>query len=291
LSARSHVDTLERGRYFPSVVLRILAEVLGLFWAGCVAYIVLSYTHAFWHRQRTTALSHLVRAALIELVACLLLLPLWPLWWIIGASYEVVHEGAGEARGTRHPVILLHGFAMNRTNWIWLGRRLAARGIGPLYATSYFSPQSIRRSAERLGRFVDEVCARTQRDRVDVVAHSLGGVVVRYYVERLGGNKRVGRIVTIGSPHRGTAVARWGIGMPAALESRIGSDFYAELGPVVARDGMSITSVWSRADAIIEPPESASVAPVGDDRVFDDLGHLSLLLSPRVLDTVAERLK
>jgi len=48
--------------------------------------------------------------------------------------------------------------------------------------------------------------------------------------------------------------------------------------------------VWSRADAIIEPPESSSIAPVGEDRIFDDLGHLSLLLSPRVLDCVADRL-
>ena len=63
------------------------------------------------------------------------------------------------------------------------------------------------------------------------------------------------------------------------------------MGPVIAREGLQYTSIWSRADAIIEPPESASIAPAGEDRVFDDLGHLSLLLSSRVIDTVAERLK
>jgi pimeloyl-ACP methyl ester carboxylesterase len=276
---------------FSSVVPRIVASVLGLFASGCLLYIVLSYTHAFWHRARTTSLRNLVRAAAVELWACLVLLPFWPLWWLVGASYKAAVEGEGEARGRRHPVILLHGFGMNRTNWLWLGRRLAARGVGPLYGTSYYSPQTIRRSAEQLARFVDEVCACEQAEKVDIVAHSLGGVVARYFVERLGGAARVGRIVTIGSPHRGTAVARWGIGMRSARESRIGSDFWSELGPVAVRDGVQLTSVWSRADAIIEPPESASIAPVGEDRVFDDLGHLSLLLSPRVLDVVAERLQ
>jgi hypothetical protein len=59
---------------------------------------------------------------------------------------------------------------------------------------------------------------------------------------------------------------------------------------MVTREGLELTSIWSRADCIIEPPESASIEPAGADVVFDDLGHLSLLMSPRVLDIVAERL-
>jgi triacylglycerol esterase/lipase EstA (alpha/beta hydrolase family) len=272
------------------VVLRIVAVLLALLVAGILTYIVGSYTHAFWHRRLSTPLGNLVAAALREFGACLLLLPFWPLWLIVGASYEAVHEGAGEPSGRRHPVILLHGFAMNRTNWIWLGRRLAKRGIGPLYGTSYFSLQSVRRSALKLQRFIARVRAREGCERVDIVAHSLGGVVARYYIERLDGAAHIGRVVTIGSPHRGTAVARLGVLIPSARESRAESSLLTDLGPLAARDGIQYTSVWSRADAIIEPPESASIAPVGEDRIFDDLGHLSLLLSPRVLDTVAQRL-
>ncbi len=273
------------------MVLRIAVAAFGLLLAACIFYVVTSYTHAFWHRRLTTPVGNLVRAAFLEFGACMLLLPFWPLWWLVGASYEVTHEGEGEARGKRHPVVLLHGFAMNRTNWIWLGSRLAKRGIGPLYGTTYFSPQSVRRSAEHLKRFVERVCAREQCERVDIVAHSLGGVVARYYIERLDGAKLIGRVVTIGSPHKGTIIARLGALFPSARETFHNSSFYADLGPFVNRQGVSFTSVWSRADAIIEPPESSSIAPAGEDRVFDDLGHLSLLLSPRVLDTVAERLK
>jgi triacylglycerol esterase/lipase EstA (alpha/beta hydrolase family) len=273
------------------VVLRIVAAALALLIAACVFYVVTSYTHAFWHRRLHTPVGNLVRAAFVEFGACLLLLPFWPLWMLIGASYEAAHEGEGEAHGRRHPVVLLHGFAMNRTNWIWLGRRLAKRGIGPLYGTSYFSPQSVRRSAEHLSRFVTNVCAREKCDRVDIVAHSLGGVVARYYIERLDGGKHIGRVITIGSPHNGTVIARLGALFPSARETLKNSAFYAELGPLARREDIAFTSVWSRADAIIEPPESSSIAPAGEDCVFEDLGHLSLLLSPRVVDTVAERLK
>ena len=272
------------------MVLRVVVAALAILVTACVFYVVTSYTHAFWHRRLTTPVGNLVRAAFVEFGACMLLLPFWPLWMLVGASYEAAHEGEGEARGRRNPVVLLHGFAMNRTNWIWLGRRLAKRGIGPLYGTSYFSPQSVRRSAEHLQRFIERVCAREKCDRVDIVAHSLGGVVARYYIERLDGAGRIGRVVTIGSPHNGTLLARLGIFFPSARETIAGSSFYSDLGPLVAREGIGFTSVWSRADAIIEPPESSSIAPVGEDRVFENLGHLSLLLSPRVLDTVAERL-
>jgi pimeloyl-ACP methyl ester carboxylesterase len=276
------------------VLLRIVASLLALVVSGSVLFVVASYTQAFWHRRGTAPVASLLRAALFELAAILLLSALWPLWWLLGASYEVATEGEGQGdprtAGRRHPVILLHGFAMNRTNWIWLGRRLAQRGIGPLYGTSYFSLQPIQRSAAKLARFVDEVRAKSQCERVDIVAHSLGGVVARWYIDHLDGAGKVGRVVTIGSPHRGTATSRLGPFIPSAKETRIGSDFYAALGPLTERAGLSYTSVWSRADAIIEPPESSSIAPAGADRVFDDLGHLSLLLSPRVLDAVAERL-
>jgi triacylglycerol esterase/lipase EstA (alpha/beta hydrolase family) len=272
------------------VVLRIVAAALGLLVVACVFYVVTSYTHAFWHRRLTTPVGNLVRAAFVEFGACMLLLPFWPLWLLVGASYEAVRAGIGAPEGGRRPVVLLHGFAMNRTNWIWLGRRLARRGIGPLYGTSYFSPQSVRRSAEHLARFIDGVRVRQDCERVDVVAHSLGGVVVRYYIERLGGAAHIGRVVTIGSPHNGTVIARLGFLIPSARESVAGSAFYSDLGPLAAHPDISFTSVWSRADAIIEPPESSSIAPAGEDRVFDNLGHLSLLLSPRVLDAVAERL-
>ena len=75
------------------MVLRIAATAFAVLFAACVFYIVVSYTHAFWHRRLTTPIGNLVRAAFVEFGACLLLLPFWPLWLLVGASYEAVVEG------------------------------------------------------------------------------------------------------------------------------------------------------------------------------------------------------
>jgi pimeloyl-ACP methyl ester carboxylesterase len=256
--------------------------------AGCLGYVVLSYTSAFLFRPRSGS-ARLWRAALVELLVCWLLVPLWPLWWLLGAVYQRVEEGEGVALGRRHPVVLLHGFGMNRTQWIWMARRLRAHGHGPIYGLNYFSLQTVRASAEQLARQIDRVLEHERVEKVDLIAHSLGGIVARYYIERMSGGPKVGRLVTIGTPHGGTAIGRYGIGIPAARDLRGGSVVLTDLGPV--RAGAVYTSIWSRADAIVQPPESSSIAPAGVDEVFDDLGHLSLVLSPRVVDLIDARLR
>jgi len=261
--------------------------------AGCVTYVVVSYTHLALVSRSAPPARRLLRAAAVELGTTLALLPLWPLWWLVGATYETATEGDPpdpDQPRARRPIILLHGLAMNRTNWLWLGRRLARLGFGPLYGTSYFSPQSVERSARHLARFIDRVLARERAagrpaDAVDIVAHSLGGLVARWYIEREGGAARVGHLITIATPHNGTLLARLGL-IPATRALRPGAN-----GAPRPTGDVRYASIWSRADSMVLPPESASVAPSGVDRAFDDLGHLSLLVSPRVLDAVVAELQ
>jgi triacylglycerol esterase/lipase EstA (alpha/beta hydrolase family) len=233
------------------------------------------------------------RAAAVELLTTLFVMPLWPLWSVLGATYEALESGhPSEESAARRPVILLHGFAMNQTQWWWMGRRLARRGAGPLYGMTYFSLQSVARSARHLRRFIERVRHKEHGARVDIVAHSLGGVVARYYIERLGGESAVERVITIGSPHHGSATGRLAPLIPAARDTDGASALLTELGPMrETRPRVSYTSIWSRADAIIVPPESSAIAPAGEDCVFDDLGHLTLVVSPRVIDVVADHLR
>jgi triacylglycerol esterase/lipase EstA (alpha/beta hydrolase family) len=247
---------------------------------GCAGYVVGTYLHAFASGPRPPGL---LKVALRELLATIFLITLWPLWWILGASYQLAERKRG---GRRNPVILLHGFAMNRSQWLWLGRHLVGRGVGPLYGTSYFSPQRVAVSARHLQKFVAYVMAREDADEVDIVAHSLGGVVARFYIEKMGGAENVARLVTLGSPHRGTRLGRLGI-VPVASELIAESELLLGLKPI---DAVKYTSIWSRADAVVVPAESSSVAPEGTDCVFDDLGHLSMLLSKKVADSVVEQL-
>ena len=274
------------------VLALIAALLLALFVAGCIVYAFGSLLFArivllIWARAAPRPpLRKALRAASAELVACLLLLPLYPLWLVAGRSFRARPGGVDPSLTPRRPVILVHGLAMNRTNWMLLGWRLASRGIGPLHGFTYFSWFPVPTLAKQLDRWIEVVRSRENANRVDIVAHSLGGIIARYSAAQPGGAERIGRIVTIGTPHRGTELVRFGIGSVADL--RTNSRVIAAL---TAAEGVAFTSIWSSADCMIVPPESASIAPLGTDRVFDDLGHLSLLISPRVAEAVAEALE
>lgn len=267
--------------------MRALVVVLSLFPLGCLSYIVFSYALVLAQRPRAPLWS-IARAAATELFVALTLLPFWPLWMLIGAVYETAAEAQPPVGPPRRPIILLHGFLLTQTSWLVLGHRLRRRGLGPLHATTYYSLQSVRTSAEHLAAFVDEVCARHHAERVDIIAHSMGGMVARYFVERLGGAQRLGRLITIASPHKGTLMGRYGL-VAGARDLVTDSELLAELA--APRAGLPYTSIWSRCDSVILPQSSSSIAPVGEDCVFDDLGHLSLLASRRVTDAIAKRLR
>ena len=256
---------------------------------------MLSYCFAaLWmlRGERISAIS-LMRGMLTELVATLVLMPFLPLWWLIGESYQAREPGHGDGR-RRNPVILVHGLALTHTSWLFVGHYLARRGLGPIYGTTYFSFQSVAVSAEKLSRTVAAVRARENADRVDLVGHSLGGVVARAYIEKLGGAAHVGRLITIGSPHRGTLYGRMRLfSLLGLLPSvhQVGTSNFVDPPETIANDPrVTYHAIWSRADAVILPPRSSSLEPRGKDVVFDNIGHLALLLSRRVVRTIFAQL-
>ncbi|HEY4241048.1 MAG TPA: alpha/beta fold hydrolase [Kofleriaceae bacterium] len=189
------------------------------------------------------------------------------------------------------PVILLHGYAMNRANFVPLAWRLARAGLGPIYGFEYWTLGRVAAGARQLGWFVDEVRAATGAAQVDLVGHSMGGVVASYYVALAGGDGTAAHLVTIGSPLGGTDLAALGIGYPAR-ELVLGSRLVARLGAAPAPQHTKVTCIWSRADALV--PGARQARPTGPSPeivLFDDLGHVAMLGSRRVAQTVIDRLR
>jgi len=190
-------------------------------------------------------------------------------------------------RGPR-PIIVLHGYAMNRANFVPLALRLARAGLGPIFGFEYWTLGRVAAGARQLGWFVDEVRAATGAATVDLVGHSMGGVVARYYVQLAGGDPAVSHLVTLGSPHAGTDVSAIGIGHPAR-ELLLGSKLVTRLAAAPPPQHARVTAIWSRADALV--PGLRQPAPAGAEVVmFDDLGHVTLLGSRRVAAEVIRRL-
>ena len=278
----------------------IAARILLGFFYVVAGFNVVTFAIAFFRKPPR----RLLRAFVKELLASLLLIPAWPLFTLLGERWQSAHEGEDPDPATkRPPVILLHGYMMNRTNWLWFGPQLARRGIGPVYGLSYFSLAPVEKSAAKLAAFVELIAKREGASQVDVVAHSMGGLVARWFIEKGGGDARVRKLITIATPHHGTALASLALGR-ARRDIHPRSPLFTSLGQ--APRHKNYTSIWSRCDNLVLPPESAQLTPIApeageaqvedmadnlyDDVVFDDLGHLSLLLSPRVVDAVAERL-
>jgi hypothetical protein len=116
----------------------------------------------------------------------------------------------------------------------------------------------------------------------------MGGVVGRYYVSLAGGDGIVCNLVTIGSPHSGTDVSRFGIGH-VTRELVLGSSLLTRLSVAPPPAKTRVTVVWSRGDAMV--PSARQLALSGAEIiVYPDLGHVALLGSRRVARAVIERL-
>ncbi|HMA48004.1 MAG TPA: alpha/beta fold hydrolase, partial [Frankiaceae bacterium] len=114
--------------------------------------------------------------------------------------------GDPQAAGT--PILLLHGMIGNRSSFVVLRRLLRRRGFHRIVAVNYqVLTHDVRSAAGLLARQVTALGEASGCERIHIVAHSLGGVLARYYVQRLSGEAQVHTLVTLGSPHQGTTAA------------------------------------------------------------------------------------
>ncbi|MEU6627962.1 alpha/beta fold hydrolase [Streptomyces parvus] len=192
------------------------------------------------------------------------------------------------------PVVLLHGFIDNRSAFVVLRRTLTRHGRRP--ESLNYSPltRDVRTAAGLLGRHVEEICARTGHSRVDIVGHSLGGLIARYYVQRLGGDRRVRTLVTLGTPHGGTAVAPGAGVHPIVRQMRGGSSVIEELRGPAPGCRTRFVSFWSELDQVMVPVGTACVDHPDLDAVnvrVTGIGHLALPVHPTVAAAVRDALE
>ncbi|MFI9625394.1 esterase/lipase family protein [Streptomyces sp. NPDC052042] len=204
-------------------------------------------------------------------------------------------DGNGDEGGDRPPVVFLHGFIGNRSVFALLRRSLAGHGRRHLESLNYsLLTCDIRAAAGLLGRHVEEICARTGHQEVDIVGHGLGGLIARYYVQRLGGDRRVRTLVTLGTPHGGTAVARPASAHPLVRQMRAGSAPIEELRAPAPGCRTRFVSFWSDLDRVIVPAEAGRIDHPDLDVLnvrVTGIGHLALPVHPRVAAAIREALE
>jgi triacylglycerol lipase len=206
-----------------------------------------------------------------------------------------IHRGLiiGDVEAAGTPILLVHGFVDNRSIFSVLRRALRRRGFGRIWTMNYHVLTSdVRAAAQRLAATVEAICEQTGYERIHVIGHSMGGIIARYYVQRMGGDNRVHTLVTLGTPHGGTRAAHLlPRGVCRQLTPR--SEIVSELAEPVEGCRTRFVSFWSDLDALISPKSAARIDHPGlaARNVFvRGVGHMSLPIDVRVTREIAATL-
>jgi hypothetical protein len=192
------------------------------------------------------------------------------------------------------PVVLIHGFMGTRGSMYPLERRLEEDGFCVLsFNLGVINLRDIRTSAFRIQRKIEAILADTGVEEIDIIGHSMGGLIGLYMIKKLGAHKRVKRFILLGSPVNGTWVALAGIATVGAYSASTWqilprSRFLDELhkGPIPG--DVEVHSVSAARDWVC-PPSSTRLR--GSEAHSVNLGHSSLVISPEVYRHVHNILK
>lgn len=124
---------------------------------------------------------------------------------------------------TRYPIVLVHGFMGSRTSPLWSFYKLAdtLRADGHVVVEADLPPFDAPAARARvLASQIDATLAA--HGKVNLIAHSQGGLDARYLISSLGYGDRIASLTTISSPHGGTAVADMALGLlPGGLDPAV----------------------------------------------------------------------
>jgi triacylglycerol lipase len=187
----------------------------------------------------------------------------------------------------RNPVLLVHG--LNDTGAVFNKMALYLRQRDWSVHTLDLLPNNGAGVLDKLAQQVANYVAATfePEQPLDVVGFSMGGIVSRYYIQRLGGINNVKRFITISSPHQGTVLA-YGSWLPGAVQMRPNSALLQDLNSDVQMlQQLNFTSIWTPYDLMIVPPRSSQM-PVGKEFTFPVAFHPWMLTDSRTLAIVAD---
>jgi triacylglycerol lipase len=245
-------------------------------------------TYLLWHYERCrsgSCRSRLTGADLgpwiAEGLALAAVAATWPLGLIRWARPPTGSSG--------RPILLVPGWGLNSASMALLAARLRRDGRVVQVATFAWRSIDLPEAAETLVAQLRRVVETTASPTVDVVAYGLGGVLVRIAAQSSEVSTLLGNVVTIATPHRGTALAC--LGVPRMLGVlRPGSPFLGDLVrdeklPVL----MHLAAIASPFDAIVFPFDLA-YCPAAFNVTVERVGHFSMLYSDRVYPVIAENL-
>ena len=181
----------------------------------------------------------------------------------------------------RRGVVFIHGLVCNRGLWTpWL-KELRAQG----HAFIAVNLEPVFGSIDDYAVIVDLAVRRVSKCTglpPVLVCHSMGGVAARAWLRNASTDVNVHRIVTIGTPHHGTRLARYGVGRNGS-QMRLNSKWLKALEAQEAAQGYARFICWySNGDNVVIPATTGSLQGA-DNRHIPSVGHVALAFCPEVV--------
>lgn len=202
----------------------------------------------------------------------------------------VVQPGPASAATTHTPVVFVHGFSGDASNWTTAEAVFQARGYSSseLFPYDYNWTASNKTSAAGLSTFVKQVLARTGASQVDIVNHSMGGLVSDWYVKQLGGQPYVRHLASIAGANHGTTYASACLIYTSCVEMYPGSSFINTVNAGDETPGATKYATWySPCDGIIIPYTSTTLSGATNHLVACQT-HIGYLTDTVTLGAVAQ---
>lgn len=190
-------------------------------------------------------------------------------------SVDTVEKG-------RRGVVFIHGFFCNRGFWTpWLKR---LQGTGHAFVALDLEPPfaSIDDYAPLIDEAVQRVTAATGLPPL-LVCHSMGGLAARAWLRSMKAEARVCHVVTIGTPHRGTWLARFSL-VANGRQMQLSGQWHRALDLDMPSHRHALFTCWySNCDNIVFPSSTATL-PGADNRLVHGAAHVQLAFLPQVMD-------
>ncbi len=202
------------------------------------------------------------------------------------------HHGVDAAET---PILLVHGIVDNHSIFTVMERALRRRGFRTLAAYDYgLLTRDVPEAAGLLGEEIEKLVANTGYERVHVIGHSLGGLIARYYVQRMGGDAFVHTLVTLGTPHQGTQLAYAMPVLPLVRQLRPESPVIRELAEPASGCRTRFIAFHSDLDHLVGPSRNAMVLHPdlkAQNIAVTAVGHLSMPHNGRIAFEIAGALR
>jgi hypothetical protein len=184
-------------------------------------------------------------------------------------------------------VLLITGVTIPAAWFNPISARLKRDGFRPIvYEPPDLLSGSLFQASKDLGDVIARVRAQTGEDKIDILAECTGGLIARHYIQSLGGDRFVSRLVTFVSPQHGVAKAPLAAriaGWPALYDLSPGSDFLNAVNGQTMPDSVPMTSIYACTDEYIQPYKTSIVPGANNIGLCDKfVDHFQAFYDPDI---------